>query len=81
MHDARNESAPIAERLMRLPEVCSMTGLCRLLVYQMQAERRFPQSIKIGVRTVGWLESEVQEWLAERIECSRSGRRQLPEAE
>jgi predicted DNA-binding transcriptional regulator AlpA len=37
----------------------------------MQAENRFPRRIKIGVRAVGWLEDEVQGWLAKRIESSR----------
>jgi prophage regulatory protein len=41
------------------------------MIYQMQAEGRFPQRIKLGERAVGWLESEVREWLATRIETSR----------
>jgi prophage regulatory protein len=60
------------ERALRLPQVCSVTGLGRSMIYQMQAEMRFPQRIKLGERAVGWLEREVQEWLAQRIESSRS---------
>jgi prophage regulatory protein len=41
------------------------------MIYQMQAEGRFPQRIKLGQRAVGWLESEVRDWLATRIETSR----------
>jgi hypothetical protein len=44
------------------------------MIYQMQAEGRFPQRIKLGERAVGWLESEVREWLAARIDASRGGR-------
>jgi len=33
------------------------------MIYQMQAEGRFPQRIKLGERAVGWLESEVRDWL------------------
>jgi prophage regulatory protein len=45
------------------------------MIYQMQAEGRFPQRIKLGERAVGWLESEVRDWLASRIETSRSNQR------
>ena len=59
------------ECALRLPQVCKMTGLRRSMIYQMQAEKRFPQRIKLTERAVGWLEREVQEWLAQRIENSR----------
>ena len=58
-------------RVLRLPEVCEITGLCRSSIYQMEAERRFPKRVKIGTRSVGWIESEVQTWLCQRIENSR----------
>lgn len=60
------------ERALRLPQVCQMTGLGRSMIYQLQAERRFPQRIKLGERAVGWLESEVQAWLDTRTEGSRT---------
>jgi prophage regulatory protein len=59
------------ERILRLPQVCKMTGLRRSFVYELQAERRFPQSIKLGARAVGWLEGEIQDWISARIESSR----------
>jgi prophage regulatory protein len=59
------------ECALRLPQVCKITGLRRSMIYQMQAEKRFPQRIKLTERAVGWLEREVQEWLAQRIENSR----------
>jgi prophage regulatory protein len=61
-------------RILRLPQVCEVTGLCRSMIYQMEADLRFPQRIKIGVRAVGWLENEVNAWLIMRITSSRSGR-------
>jgi prophage regulatory protein len=42
------------------------------MIYQLEAEQRFPNRIKIGVRAVGWIESEVQAWLAQRIAESRT---------
>jgi prophage regulatory protein len=62
-------------RALRLRQVCHLTGLGRSMIYQMQAEGRFPQRIKLGERAVGWLESEVRAWLATRIETSRGNQR------
>jgi prophage regulatory protein len=58
-------------QVLRLPQVCKATGLCRSMIYQLEAQRRFPCRIKIGLRAVGWIEGEVQQRLATRIECSR----------
>jgi len=58
-------------QILRLPQVCERIGLSRSMIYQLEAEHRFPPRIKIGVRAVGWIESEVQAWLAQRIHGSR----------
>jgi prophage regulatory protein len=58
-------------QILRLQQVCRVTGLSRSLVYQMEAEHRFPKRIRLTERAVGWLEGEVQGWLAERVEGSR----------
>jgi predicted DNA-binding transcriptional regulator AlpA len=42
------------------------------MIYQMEADRRFPQRIKISTRAVGWLDKEVNAWLIGRIATSRS---------
>ena len=65
--------SPNAEsiRILRLPEVCEVTGLCRSMIYQMEADLRFPQRVKIGTRAVGWVEKEVNAWLMRRIASSR----------
>jgi len=65
-------SAP-AVQILRLPQVCKVTGLGRSMIYQLEAERRFPTRVRIGLRAVGWVESEVQFWLASRIEHHRAG--------
>jgi prophage regulatory protein len=50
-------------RLLRLPQVCDITGVKRSMIYQMEAEQRFPRRIKIGARAVVWLEEETR-WMA-----------------
>ena len=59
-------------KILRLPQVCELTGLCRSMIYQMEADLRFPQRVRIGVRAVGWLEKEVNAWVVTRITISRS---------
>lgn len=59
-------------QILRLPQVCRMTGLGRSMIYQLEAERRFPCRVRIGARAVGWVESEVQGWLAGRIQYYRA---------
>ena len=58
-------------QILRLPEVCKTTGLGRSMVYQLEAVQRFPARVRISDRAVGWVEEEVQGWLAERIQRSR----------
>jgi prophage regulatory protein len=59
-------------RILRLPQVCSVTGLGRSMIYQLEADQRFPKRVRIGTRAVGWLEAEVRAWLQKRIELSRA---------
>ena len=63
-------TAPMS--LIRLPEVCKATGLGRSMIYQLEATQRFPRRVRIGVRAVGWLEAEVQQWIAERVNAHRA---------
>jgi prophage regulatory protein len=60
------------QRILRLAQVREVTGLGRSCIYQLQAQKEFPQRIKIGARAVGWIESEVQQWVAKRISQSRA---------
>jgi prophage regulatory protein len=62
---------PAAIQILRLPQVCQRTGLCRSMIYQLEAEHQFPRRIKIGIRAVGWIEEEVREWLTQRVKHRR----------
>jgi prophage regulatory protein len=57
--------------MLRLPAVKATTGLSRSTIYLRIQEGSFPGPISLGGRAVGWVESEVQNWLKERIESSR----------
>ena len=58
--------------IMRLSAVMANTGLSRSTVYLRMSEGSFPKPISLGGRTVGWIESEVNDWLNRQIESSRS---------
>ena len=58
-------------RFVRLPEVVARKGLSRSTIYVRLAEGCFPQPVPLGARAVGWIESEVDNWIRERIAESR----------
>ena len=55
-------------RLIKLKEVMDCTGLGRSTIYNYIADGTFPKPVSLGARAVAWVESEVQEWILERIE-------------
>ena len=58
-------------RILRLPEVQARTGLSRSTIYMRLELGRFPRPVSLGARAVGWIESEIDEWIRERIAESR----------
>ena len=63
-------------KILRLPVVLDRTGLSRSTVYLRVTEGRFPRPVSLGTRAVGWIETEVEEWIARQIEVSREIRGQ-----
>lgn len=56
------------ESFLRLSDVMRRTGLSRSSIYLNIKKGHFPKNINIGVRSVGWLESEINAWMQNRIE-------------
>ena len=54
-------------QLLRRPEVEALTGLSRARIYEKMTAGEFPRPVKTGLRAVAWVESEIDEWLRERI--------------
>lgn len=54
--------------VLRLSQVIFKSGLSRSSVYQQISEGTFPKQINLGPRAVGWLESDIQEWIDLRIQ-------------
>lgn len=60
-----------ADKILRLPVVQNRTGKSRSSIYLDILNGRFPKSIRLGKRSIGWLESEIDEWIQQRIKDSR----------
>ena len=58
----------ISTRVLRCKEVKIRTGLSTSTIYRLMAETKFPQSIKLGARSVGWIQEEIEDWIESRIE-------------
>lgn len=61
-----------ATRVIRRPEVEARTGLSRSTIYLRVSEGTFPAPVSLGARAVGWIESEIENWLTGQIEKTRS---------
>ncbi len=57
----------MSECFLRLSTVKTRTGLSRSTVYRRVAEGRFPSPVPLGGRSVGWLESEITNWIAQQV--------------
>lgn len=58
-----------ALRILRIKQLIERTQLSRATLYVLMAtDPTFPQKIKLTARTVGFLESEVDAWIAARAQ-------------
>jgi prophage regulatory protein len=59
--------------IIRLHQTIEKTGLSRSTIYNLIKSGNFPQQIQLSTRTMGFLESEVDQWIADRVAASRMG--------
>jgi len=57
--------------IIRRPQVQARTGLSRSTIYELVSAGRFPAPIQLTDRTVGWLDREIEDWIASRVMQSR----------
>ena len=58
-------------RILRLPAVETAVGFKKSKLYDLIQEGQFPQPVRLGNKSVGWLADEVQAWINARA-ASRS---------
>ena len=61
----------LQQKLIRLPQVKSTTGLSKSSIYARISEGTFPKQIPLGPRLVVWVESEIQNWISEQVSAAR----------
>ena len=52
--------------ILRRVQVQARTGLSRSSIYKLMQEKKFPQSVSISTRAVGWRSTHIDQWLEER---------------
>ena len=63
-------TTPSKTAILKLPQVIEATGLGRTSIYMKIKEGVFPPPITLSMRSVGWLENQVQEFIKQRVSLS-----------
>lgn len=71
-----NQNTRILPIVVRMPDVQVMTGMSRATVYRMMKDETFPSQIQLSPRAVGWLRTEIEQWIANKLTAQRA----LPQA-
>lgn len=61
-----SETTLAPTRFLRQPEVLERIGVSWVTILRWEKQGLFPQRRKIGPRLVAWLESEIDQWIADR---------------
>lgn len=56
-----------SKNILRSKQVIAKTSLSRSSLYALVGRGEFPKQIKLSARSSGWLESEVDQWIEDRI--------------
>ncbi len=67
--------------IQKLPLVIGRTGVGRTSIYNGVKDGTFPAPIRLGPRAVGWLESDITEWINSRQHVRGSSARTVTTAE
>ena len=72
MNDYPQEGRDVTITMLRLPNVLARTGLARSTIYLRISQGTFPKPVPLGGRAVGWVESEIDDWLNARLSHCRN---------
>ena len=63
------------DRFVKLNEVERLTSLKKSTIYAMQRKQEFPRCIQVTPRAVAWRESQVLQWVQDRITAAATAQR------
>ncbi|MDB3929775.1 AlpA family transcriptional regulator [Paracoccaceae bacterium] len=52
--------------ILRRQEVERRCGVARSTIYQWMCKGQFPRRVHLGQRAVGWLASDIEQWIKQR---------------
>lgn len=56
-------------RMIKLHAVISKVGLSKPTIYSRIREGKFPRPVKLGPKSVAWVEYEIDSWLTEKMQA------------
>jgi prophage regulatory protein len=54
------------QRILRTSDVCSLLKLGRTTIWRLENKGEFPKKVKLTILSVGYLESDILNWINER---------------
>jgi prophage regulatory protein len=68
-------NSPEPLTFLRLPDVIARTGLRRDSIYRLAREGRFPKPVRLSTFASAWVQSELEDWIREKISARDSSKR------
>ena len=70
-----NKNTKKSNRFLRIGDVIKMTSISKSYIYQLCKDNLFPRSVNLipGGTSVAWIESEILDWIDERIQARNDG--------
>ena len=60
-------------KVLRLPAVLARVGISRSTLWRLIKAHSFPKPIRLGGRSVGWIEAEIDDWILSRARAEGNG--------
>jgi prophage regulatory protein len=53
-------------KIIRYPALKAIIGISRIQIRRLEKAGKFPMHIQLSANVIGWIESEIYEWINER---------------
>lgn len=63
----------MSQKILRIEAACEKVGIPESGIYALIREGRFPKPVPLSKRRTGFLETELEDWIAERL-AARDGK-------
>lgn len=78
------QTTPTPTRILRKPTVIERVALSGTTLWRLERAGKFPKHIQLGANSIGWRESDIEAWIAERAAeagpVSRAVLEKIPDA-